>query len=187
MSKKVKISKYYLQKCLEFADLQVEGSKNLYAYRGESRVDKIISDIVIGKTAEVGVMTYLKNLGYGCSKPDFSIYERQRKSFDADLYTDCGLQIHVKAQGLVSHKRYGASWLLQKSDKITSKPSTKDYMIMVLVDGQDCTILGVCRVADIVPCLGEPRVPSYRHTKKALYLEDLKVNNVNLSALRRKR
>lgn len=187
MGKIISVSKYYRDVCEEFAEKQLETSKDLYAYRGEARLDKMADDIIIGKMAEIAVMKHLKELGYECGKPDFSIYERSKKSYDADLVTACGYNVHVKSQGMVSFKRYGASWLLQKNDRITKEPGKKDFMAMVLVDGNDCELLGTCKIMDIVPHLGEPRVPSYRHTKKALYLEQLKENSVNLRAIRRKK
>jgi hypothetical protein len=184
---KFEISSYYQEVCEQFAEDQLSTSKDLYSYRGESRLDKMKDDIITGKMAELAARKFLLELGYSCPKPDFSIYERQNKSYEPDLTTECGLRIHVKSQGLVSYKRYGASWLLQKNDRLTRDPDKKDILIMVLVDEAECEILGSCKVLNLVDHLEEPRVPSYRHTKRALYLTTLKDRGVNLRAIRRKK
>ena len=67
----IKLTKYHLKKCEEFADAQLKGSAKLYAYRGESSKLKMREDIIIGKLAEVGACKFFKS-----RKPDFTIYER---------------------------------------------------------------------------------------------------------------
>ena len=77
---KVKISKYNYNKCVDFANKQLKTSADLYAYRGEAKKEKIVYDIIVGKLAELAVCKFLKS-----SKPDFTIYERRKKSYGPDL------------------------------------------------------------------------------------------------------
>ena len=104
----LKLSRYYFDKCSEFAQKQLDTSKDLYAYRGEHRLSKMKEDIIIGKLGEIAAYKYLRNKGYEINKPDFEIYEKQRKSFGADLITNCGKKVHVKSQGYESMVRYEA-------------------------------------------------------------------------------
>jgi len=171
---KIEVSRYYLDKCTRFADEQLETSKHLYAYRGESRIDKIREDIIVGKLGECAAYQYLDYLGFKVSRPDFKIYKGRRKSFDADFSCENGL-FHVKSQSEVSRKRYGASWLVQRKDPMLQNPEENEYFLFITVSGRECEILGLVPVADIVDngLLEECRVPSYRHTKYALYFENI--------------
>ena len=83
--KEIKISDYYMKKIVKFANERVGLSKDLYAKRGESKVEKMIHDIIIGTMGEFAVYQLLKSQGLKCSKPDLTIYETKNKSFDSDL------------------------------------------------------------------------------------------------------
>ena len=111
---KIKISKYNYNKCVDFANKQLKTSADLYAYRGESKKEKIAYDIIVGKLAELAVSKFLK-----CSKPDFTIYERRKKSYSPDLRLG-NLRVHVKGQSEESVKRYGHSWLFQRAENLYS-------------------------------------------------------------------
>ena len=168
----VNISKRVYNKCVKFADKRVKGSKSLYSYRGEKNLDKIREDIIIGTMGEWAVEAHLKSLGYDCSEPDMKIYNKRRKSFDADLYVD-DIEVHVKSQGLKSSKRYGNSWLLQKSDKIVTNPKNNQIFAFTCVEHKErlVDILGYCWCQDMK--YGECKVPWYRDTKVAIYLQDV--------------
>jgi len=176
MTNKVKISPYTNKKIQKFASDRLSGSKGLYAYRGESREYKIKQDIVVGTAGEYGIYNHIKNLGYKCSKPDLTIYESKRKSYDEDLHAD-GFDIHVKSQSTESSKRYGNSWLFQRSDSLVQNPSDSDILAFTCVDDASMivTILGYATAEDILMnCLWEEcKVWSYRKTKVALYLPSL--------------
>ena len=181
----VSLSKYYFDKCAKFADEQLETSKDIYAYRGEARLHKMREDIIIGKLGEVAAYKYLKARGFKVNKPDFTIYDRFNKSFAADLITDCGKCVHVKAQGFDSMMRYGASWLLQKSDSLTKRPSEDDHILMVSIKGNEANILGVVRALDLQSfgLFEEPKVFRYAKTKKAIYFDSIKRAGVPLEVL----
>jgi hypothetical protein len=181
----VTLSKYYFEKCAKFADEQLETSRDMYRYRGEHREHKMRTDIILGKLGEVAAYKYLTARGFWCNKPDFTIYERRRKSYDADLTTRCGKRIHVKAQGYDSMMRYGASWLMQKTDKLVSEPDFEDYILMVSLKGMEANILGVVKATELVynDLYDEPKVSRYAETKKALYYDTVKCSGISLEAI----
>ena len=170
---KIKISKYYLDKCRDFAEKQLKGSKDLYAYRGEHNLEKMLEDIVVGKLGECAVYKYLSDRGLYCTRPDFKIYEAKRKSFDADLFCE-NCPVHVKSQSVLSSKRYGSSWLFQKSDSLLKCDTTQEFMAFTKVDGDEVDILGIVRAIDIQDLYGECAVFRYRKTKVALYWDEVK-------------
>jgi len=165
---KVKISKYNYNKCVDFANKQLKTSADLYAYRGEAKKEKMAYDIIVGKLAELAVAKFLK-----CSKPDFTIYERRKKSYSPDLRLG-NLRVHVKGQSEESVKRYGHSWLFQRSDQIVRNATPYDVIILTSVSVRklEVHILKLIRAREINKW-GECKVPSYRHTKVALYLKEI--------------
>lgn len=181
----ITLTDYYFNKCISFAEKQLETSKGLYAYRGESRVSKMKEDITQGKLAELAAYKYLKKKNYDVNKPDFSIYERVNKSYAPDLMTKCGKRIHVKGQGYVSMVRYGASWLLQKSDALVKNPDENDYILMVTLSGLEANILGVVSALDLLNngLFEDPKVERYQHTKKAIYFDSIKQSGVSTEVL----
>lgn len=169
----IKISQSQYDRAVKFANDRIDKSKALYKYRGESKVSKMIEDIVVGTVGEFAVATYLRQQDMECSRPDLKIYESKRKSFDRDLLADDN-KIHVKSQSVASSKRYGNSWLLQKSDKVTKNPGKNEYYAFTEVDGLNVTILGIVKCSDVIKhgLLSECKVPWYRDTKHALYWVD---------------
>jgi hypothetical protein len=172
----IKLGKVVYNKCVRFANKRMEGSKSLYAYRGESNMSKMKEDIVIGTFGEFGVYDYMVSKNYDCSDPDLKIYEKRKKSFDADLVSG-EINIHIKSQGVSSAKRYGNSWLLQRSDSLVKNPSDKDLICFTSVnlDTREVIILGFIWAKDIVDNdrFAECKVWKYRTTKVALYFKDL--------------
>lgn len=168
----VNISEEVYKKCEDFSIKRIVGSEGLYSYRGESRKEKMIEDVLVGTLGEWAVEAHLKSLGYDCSEPDMNIYDKKKKSFSADLYVD-DFKIHVKSQGLKSAKRYGNSWLLQKKDSVVSCPEDRELFAFTCVEPENrvVDILGYCWAKDMK--YGECKVWSYRKTKVAIYLKDV--------------
>ncbi len=160
------------EKCKKFAHDRIGKSSNLYAYRGESNQNKMIEDIVIGTLGEWAIYNHLIELGYKIEEPDMKIYEAKRKSFNADLQFD-EVNIHVKSQGVESVKKYGNSWLLQRSDKVVKTPTEYDIFAFTNVNLIDKTIniLGYCWATDMK--YDECKVPRYRSTKVAIYINQI--------------
>lgn len=170
-----KVSRYIFKKCVGFAYERIGLSADLYTYRGEQRQDKMIEDCIIGTVGEWGAYKFLKSKGIKVSKPDMKIYENRRKSFAADLISEDAIY-HVKSQGKASSAKYGHSWLMQRHDKVVNKPADNEYFIFTEVDGRDVNILAVLKCKDLSDngLYSECKVPFYRKTKVAIYLDDLK-------------
>lgn len=174
---KIKISDYIYKKCVKFAEERMGGSADCYFYRGEKNKAKMLDDIIIGTLGEWGAYKFLNSIDIKVSKPDMKIYEKRRKSFDADLVSE-KFKFHVKSQSVISRKRYGSSWLLQRTDKVVSSPEDGEYFILTSVVDKEVEILACIFVQDIAnnDLWGECKVPRYRHSKVALYLDDLTDN-----------
>ena len=177
----IKLSKHYVNKCTLFAEERLGASKQLYSFRGESNLDKMKEDIIVGTLGEWAAYKYLKEKGIEVSKPDMKIYENKRKSFAADLLCE-SYKFHVKSQSIVSANRYGYSWLCQKTDRLLNKPGDNEYFIFTGVDVPTVEILAIVKVQDIIDnkLIGTPKVWRYQHTKHALYLDDIKNSKIKL-------
>jgi len=165
--------------CTEFANKRMDSSK-LYAFRGEQNKQKILEDILLGSMGEYGVYTFLREKGIDVAKPDLSIYKSKGKSYAADL-SSRQYNVHVKSQSRSSLKRYGHSYLLQKKDPIVTVAGDNDYFVFCACVPSDglVQIVGVVKCEDVIERYGECKVPSYRHSKVAIYLKDLEEQGVN--------
>lgn len=177
MNYKYKPSKYVKNRVKKFAEDRITISSNLYKWRGEQSQNKMVEDIIVGTLGEYAVQNYLsKELGRPCTRPDLKIYDKRNKSYSADL-TSGDLKIHVKSQSCKSVKRYGLSWLFQRKDKLVSEPKDNEYIAFCSVDSDtyEVTIVGFVHPAHLkeLELWGECKVPMYRKTKVALYLEEL--------------
>ena len=178
---KISIDAETYQKCRKFAEDRLALSANLYKRRGEHNEAKISDDILIGTLGEFGVYKYLTEKGILVSEPDLKIYEKRNKTFASDLRNET-LDIAVKSQAPSSIKRYGASWLFQRSDKLVSAPNDRSYIAFTSVDGMVVEILGIVKAVDLLPYYAECKVPMYRGTKVALYLKDFQ-GKIDLESL----
>lgn len=168
---KYKITPYIYGKCEEFANERLSNSYSLYNRRGKSKTDKIRQDILVGTLGEWGAYRYLKELGYCVRKPDMNHYSTRGKSYAADFEClDSGLKFHCKSQSIDSAELYGHSWLVQRNDPVVNLPSQDEWFIFTEVDGKEVTILGAVSSCGLV--LGECRVPMFRKTKYAIYLDE---------------
>lgn len=184
---KIKISKYIMGKVEDFACKRIEGSKNLYAYRGERNVTKMEEDIITGTLGEYAVYQLIRKQGLQCTKPDLKIYAKKRKSFAQDLMAE-NFKVHVKSQSLASEIKYGKSFLFQRSDKLVSDPDGNEFMAFTNVDleSREVEVLGFVNAKMMLELnlLGECKVPFYRKTKVAIYLEEFEKYGIVLDKLR---
>lgn len=169
---KIKITDKQRQTAEEFADLRCEQNQALYQKRGGFKR----LDILVGAMGEIGAWKYFKKRGFTVSKPDFNIYEGRKKSFDADLRSG-KRHFHIKAQSQVSVKRYGYSWLMQRSDPVLKKVQYNHYMVPCAVDLEKniVEIFGCISFKAILEkgLIGECKHPAFRTYKVAIYLESL--------------
>lgn len=179
---KLKISNLWIRKCEEFADQQLKDSYNLYKHRGEQRIEKMRDDIIVGKLVELAAYKFLKPMFTNLSKPDFTIYERKNKSFSADLYTKA-VSFHVKGQSEQSRKKYGSSFLFQKTDPVIRTPEPNHFIIVGVVDEEKLfvTLLGCISAANMKQYIKEPKNPTYALTKVAVYVDDFDPEYFNLN------
>lgn len=171
----IKLTKTDRQKVEDFANARL-GSEELYASRGGFKR----ADLVAGALGEIAAYKVLKKAGYELAKPDFTIYEKGQKSYDADLQIKTGMHVkhfHVKSQTKESEKRYGPSWLLQRYDPLFKGTGYNNYVVpsVVDLDTNVVELFGYFPLATILNkgLVGECKVPMFRRTKVALYFKDL--------------
>ena len=165
----VRLTKANLAKARKFADERTKDNA-LYQKRGGFKVEDIIS----GALAEIAVYKLLKEKGIDVSKPDFEIYAKGKKSYDADL-SDGTHHFHVKGQTLESKQRYGASWIMQRKDPIIANPELQHYLVpcTVCITTGRVDIYGLMSIRTLVDnaCIQECKLEWFRKTKVALYMK----------------
>jgi hypothetical protein len=158
-------------KCVQFAHDSIETNLDEYSRRNQNRVHKILNDIIIGKVAEFGVYKYLSQK-HKLEEPDLKIYDKNNKSFDADLKI-VGYDIHVKSQSIEQAEKYGVSWSFQKEDQLTTNPTKKDVIFLCLVNDLEVIILNYGKASKYKGLYGEPIKESLKFSKKVLYFEKI--------------
>lgn len=165
------LTKKDIKLCKSFTRQRV-GDSDLYKKRGGFKE----VDILSGAMAEIAVYRLLKSRGVDVDHPDFSIHEKGRKSYDADL-SDGYHHFHVKGQTLESKQKYGASWIMQRKDPIINSPEKLHYLVPSTVDTVTgrVEIYGIFSMPSLVKngCIQECKVEWFRKTKVALYLHTL--------------
>lgn len=176
----VLIPQEWIDKCEQFSLACAQTNINRYRSRGQTSIDKIVSDIYTGRLGEVGVYLHKISLGIPCSEPDFSIYEGKKKSYAADL-TSGNDKIHVKTQSLNSATKYGTSWILQAkqgdSDKLFKFRTDNDKAVLCVIKSKnEVTILAEVSINWLFSndLIEEPKVPFFIGTKKAIYWDKVK-------------
>lgn len=169
---KVKLGERYVKECEKFVKQRC-GDSELYQKRGGFKPE----DIMCGALAEYAVYLVLKDLGYeDITEPDFTILERTKKSYNADLRAD-KYHFHVKGQTLESVEKYGTSWILQRTDKLITDPPKHHYLVPCKVDiaNSIVEILGCVPMHTIVDrgLIGECKLAWFRKTKVAIYWGDI--------------
>lgn len=167
---KIKITDKQRQAAEAFTDARTQ--TDLYKKRGGFKRE----DILVGALGEIGAWKYFKKRGFTISKPDFNIYEKKNKSFDSDLRSK-NRHFHVKAQSQESIRRYGHSWLMQRSDPVLQKVQYNHYMVPCAVDLEKniVEIFGCISFKSIMEGghIGECKHPAFRTYKVAIYLDSL--------------
>ena len=142
-----------------------------YEKRKQPDVRKRIKDNYFGKIAEEYVYKYVnKKLGLITTKPDYEIYQKWEKSYEADLKTN-KINIHVKSITKESARRYSTSWIFQKTDPLVNSMDKNDIIAAVLVDEktEECNLLGFISASKVT--YGEPKIPKHKAQKTVLYFE----------------
>jgi hypothetical protein len=148
-----------------FADARELNDAKLYKKRGGFKRE----DLICGALAELAAFKYLHDTDTPVTYPDFTIHKK--KSFGADL-TYNELKFHIKGQTLESEKKYGCSFLFQKSDKLVSKPSKDDIIVMCVVDINENIVYIKKELYANEVIWGKPKIKWLEYNKTALYLEE---------------
>lgn len=123
-----------------YANRHVESSKDYYLSRNQNP-DKMFIQIFRGKIAEYCCYFSMKQAGYILeNEPDLKIYSEANKSYDADLICigknnklyDVERHIHIKSVSRKNFLAFGASFLVQKNDRIVSHPQDNHYYSVML-------------------------------------------------------
>lgn len=175
--------KDYWHKCRLYAENEFATVKKTRAQRGQTNPKKIKHQTAVGKMGELIACDHLREMGYNCSDPDFAIYAGKKKSWDSDMHilsSHGKFKVACKAQDEVSAKRYGRSWIFQKgghghghTDPIIQKGESLSVFVSLDLANQSAEVMGPFRMHDMRPLFKEPRLKSLRHSKVALYWEDM--------------
>jgi hypothetical protein len=128
----IQLTKEHRKQAEDFANIRAENDSDFYK---NSRGAFKREDILVGALGEIGTYLYYKELEYDITEPDFTIHKK--KSYDADLRFKRGNIngfLHVKSQSKESEKRYGCSYLFQKTDKLDSQPLESHLIVCCVVD-----------------------------------------------------
>lgn len=167
------------EQCKDFANKQLDTSRDQYRRRNQSNPERIIKQISDGKMGELLAYDHMKLLGFDCTEPDFAIYTARFKSFDADLISG-DTHVHVKTQCQSSAAKYGTSWVFQAggrgfghSDPCISEG--KSWCIFVIIDHERCSgnIYGPLDMCKVRPHFKDPKLKQLIGIKKCIYLEDI--------------
>ena len=132
---------YSLFKKIEkYAKAHSESSRENYLQRN-TNTSNIFENCLRGKLAEYSCYFSMYRAGYILqSEPDLKIYEPSEKSYDADLVCigkhkeiyDAPRLIHVKAIGVKTFAKFGASFLVEKNDPLVFNPQPNNFISVML-------------------------------------------------------
>jgi hypothetical protein len=165
------LSSDIIKMCKHFAEKCVITNIDEYKKRNQSDIDKIKNDIQIGKMAEFAVYYILLNAGKNnITLPDLNIYNKSKKSFDADLINE-NKKIHIKSQTKESADAFGESWLFQKVDPIVINASDDDHFIGTKVDFKTGKIEITLSKPVTKLVFSKPKLQKLQGTKVCVYLK----------------
>ena len=175
--------KDYWHRCRLYAENEFATVQKTRAQRGQTNPKRIKHQTAVGKMGELIACDRLREMGYNCSDPDFTIYTGRKKSWDSDMHilsSHGKFKVACKAQDEVSAKRYGRSWIFQKgghgyghTDPIIQKGESLSVFVSLNLAEQTAEVMGPFRMCDMRPLFKEPRVKKLRYSKVALYWEDM--------------
>lgn len=144
------------------------GKTYLDRTKNNASIEKIISDIYLGKMAEFAVFNYLVQQDKTPTYPDIGIYPNKRKSYDADILVG-DTKIHVKS--CVFNERFDNSWVFRPNDPIVKDPDDKDFVALCILENNQFTGM-FAKAIELVGMHKPPRNPNY--PMAVIYEADLK-------------
>lgn len=175
--------KDYWHRCKLYAENEFDTVKKTRAQRGQSNPARIKHQTAVGKMGELIACDWLREKGYNCSDPDFTIYSGRKKSWESDMHilsSHGKFKVACKAQDEVSARKYGRSWIFQKgghgyghTDPVIQSGESLSVFVSVNLEAESAEVMGPFRMCDMRPLFKEPRLKSMRYSKVALYWEDM--------------
>ena len=183
MDPKATITVEMIEKATDFSAASVDTSTDKYASRNQFNRTKIVSDILTGKLAEELVYQKLKDYYLDLTEPDYAIYDKKNKSWEADLRVPSeNLRIAVKSQTEDAARRWGRSWVFQLGnardyDKEVVLKKNNHYVALVSLDlpnmcGEIKSIVSIQWLHDN-DMFKEMKLKYLQNNKKAVYYDDL--------------
>lgn len=162
----IKLTNFQVAECQDFATRCVTTNK-YYASRGQSDTTKITNDILVGKLGEYATYEFLKLKYTDVSAPDIGIHKV--KAHDADITAD-SIKFSVKTQTLDSIRRYGMSWLMERSS--LAKFAGHHVVMCMQISDSEILIQNILPFEELLKVQAAPKL-SYLKTKVAFYYSDL--------------
>ena len=175
--------KDYWHRCRLYAENEFDTVKKTRAQRGQTNPKRIKHQTAVGKMGELIACDWLREKGYNCSDPDFTIYSGRKKSWESDMHilsSHGKFKVACKAQDEVSARKYGRSWIFQKNgqgyghtDPVIQSGESLSVFVSLDLENQKAEVMGPFRMCDMRPLFKEPRLKSMKYSKVALYWEDM--------------
>lgn len=141
----------------EVAHRSTSGQKYLDRTNNAVSMNKIISDIYLGKMAEFAVFNYLVSQDKTPTFPDIAIYPSKKKSYDADIYIG-NTKIHVKCCSY--NEKFDNSWVFHPSDPIVTNPDENDFVALCILNKNEFTGM-FTKASELIGMYKPPRNPNY--------------------------
>lgn len=175
--------KDYWHKCRLYAENEFDTVKKTRAQRGQTNPGRIKHQTAVGKMGELIACDWLRDKGYTCTDPDFTIYSGRKKSWESDMFIVSShgkFKVACKSQDEVSARRYGRSWIFQKgghgyghTDPVIQSGESLSVFVSLNLERETAEVMGPFRMCDMRPLFREPRLKSMKFSKVALYWEDM--------------
>lgn len=175
--------KDYWHKCRLYAENEFETVKKTRAQRGQTNPKRIKHQTAVGKMGELIACDWLREKGYNCTDPDFTIYSGRKKSWESDMHilsSHGKFKVACKAQDEVSARKYGRSWIFQKggqgyghTDPVIQSGESLSVFVSLNLEEETAEVMGPFRMCDMRPLFKEPRLKSMKYSKVALYWDDM--------------
>ena len=142
----------------------------------QTKKKKIHDDHFVSKLGEEAVRLVFESRHCSVEGPDYSIYDKKQKSWEADLKINA-LDVAVKTQRRSAANRYGLSWTFQDSpkrrDPILSMPEAWVCLVVYedLKPDYECLVYPLRKIKQLI--FEEPRLSRLVGKKQAVYLETL--------------
>ena len=152
-----------------------------YQDSNQTKKKKIRDDHFISKLGEEAVRLVFEARKCIVEGPDYSIYERQQKSWAADLKINA-VEVAVKTQRRSAAKRYDLSWTFQDSprrqDPILSMPEAWVCLVVYedLNPHYECLVYPLRKIKQLI--FEAPRLKRLVGKKQAVYLETLQKHKI---------